>query len=97
MSPSELGELCRQLSTDADEAIRTGAVADIADEDLRALVSATTRLYATANEGADHASAPLADNVATTEAVVLATALLKAHDLNPFDLALWFSRSRTAG
>ncbi|GAB2745379.1 hypothetical protein GCM10027174_19080 [Salinifilum aidingensis] len=94
---SEFGELCRRVRDGADELLRTGGVADVPAEDLRALVSAATRLYATANEDADEATPPLEDGVSTTEAVVLATALLKAQDLNPFDLALWFSRSRTAG
>lgn len=97
MSASELGQLCQQLSQQVDKTIRDGQAVDLPAEDLRALVSATVRLYGTANEGADEATPPLQENVATTEAVVLATALLKAQELNPFDLALWFSRSRTAG
>ncbi len=97
LSPSEFGELCRRVRDGADGLLRTGGVADVPAEDLRALVSAATRMYATANEGAEEATAPLEDGVSTTEAVVLVTALLKAQDLNPFDLALWFSRSRTAG
>jgi hypothetical protein len=28
-----------------------------------------------------------------TDAVILATAVLRTHDLTPFELALWFSRS----
>ncbi|MHA6801051.1 hypothetical protein [Bounagaea algeriensis] len=96
-SPSEFGELCRRVRESSEELLRTGGVADVPAEDLRALVSAATRLYATANEGAAEATDPLEGGVSTTEAVVLVTALLKAQDLNPFDLALWFSRSRTAG
>jgi len=33
------------------------------------------------------------DTVSTTEAMVVACALLRAHHLNPFDLALWFQRT----
>ena len=56
-----------------------------------ALVAVAARAYAAAaEEGAD---AAVRDDLTPTDAVVLATAALRAHDLNPFDLALWFSRS----
>jgi hypothetical protein len=47
----------------------------------------------------DEGAAPGADvlavidgTVSTTEAMIMACALLRAQHLNPFDLALWFSR-----
>ena len=43
-----------------------------------------------AEEGAEP---PDARDTTPTDAVALATAALRSHDLNPFDLALWFSRS----
>ncbi|GAA4866331.1 hypothetical protein [Saccharopolyspora rosea] len=92
-----LPELSRQLSDEVDRLVGEGRAAEVGAEDLRRLVSSVVRLYAAANEGADEEVEPLDDDIATTDAVVLATALLKAQDLNPFDLALWFSRSRVAG
>ena len=97
MSLPEFNALSEQVAEQVDELIGDGRVAELPAEDLRRLVSSVVRLYAVANEGASEASSPLEDNVGTTEAVVLATALLKSQDLNPFDLALWFSRSRVAG
>lgn len=97
MSQPELSTLSRQVAEQVDRAIGGGSVAELPPEDLRRLVSSVVRLYAVANEGAAEEIAPLEGGVGTTEAVVLATALLKAQDLNPFDLALWFSRSRVAG
>jgi hypothetical protein len=66
-------------------------------QSLTRILSTAVRLYATVNEGRDEAVAPLEDATSTTDAVIVATALLKARDLNPFDLALWFSRDRVAG
>ena len=94
---TSLSELSTRLSDEVERLIGEGGAAGVAAEDLRRLVSSVVRLYAAANEGADEEVLPLHDDVATTDAVVLATALLKSQDLNPFDLALWFSRSRVAG
>ncbi|NDK23975.1 hypothetical protein FSY75_05700 [Streptomyces sp. TR1341] len=63
-----------------------------ADEPLlRTLVAATATVYAAASE-ATGGEIPLGEGVSTTDALVLACALLRAHHLNPFDLALWFTR-----
>ncbi|MEU3274869.1 hypothetical protein ABZ639_28825 [Saccharomonospora sp. NPDC006951] len=62
------------------------------DEDvLRTIVTAAAKLYAHHSEHSGAAN-PLTDEVSPTAAVDLACALLRARDLNPFDLALWFSR-----
>ncbi len=93
----DFGAVSHQAGRCVDQLIQAGAAGEVEPEDLRRLLSAAVRIYATANEGADQEVPPTDGTVATTEAVVLACALLKAHDLNPFDLALWFSRSRIAG
>lgn len=96
-SETDLGELVQQLGDRAQRAIREGEAADLSEDELRRLVSSAIQLYAAANEGSEQDLNPLEPEVATTDAVVMACALLKAQDLNPFDLALWFSRSRVAG
>lgn len=59
---------------------------------LREAISAATLLYSAAVTARGR-EVPLADPaVDTTSSVVLACALLRAQDLNPFDLALWFGR-----
>lgn len=90
----ELAGLIRRLADVADHA-RGEDLAALPEDTLRGLVSTTVRLYANANEAASADIAPLEPEISTTAAVVMACALLKARDLNPFDLALWFSRSRT--
>ena len=67
---------------------------ELSPESVRAVVSAATRLFAQASDRAGGPVAPLAPDVSTTDALILACALLRSHDLTPFDMAVWFSRSQ---
>lgn len=94
--PAALAEQLEQLTALATSAAtEPGAV--LSDDELRRVLSAAIRLYAAVSERAAENIVPINADVSTTDAVVLACALLKAHELNPFDLALWFSRTRVAG
>lgn len=84
-------ELAAALAAEVDAGLGDGAIAALAPGTARALVGAAARGYAVAAE--EGAEPPGAGDLTPTDAVVLATAVLRAHDLNPFDLALWFSRS----
>lgn len=92
MSRSEsIGTLVDELTAEVDAGLGDGAIAALDPDVARRLVAVAARLYAVA---AEEDARPLGGTDLTpTESVVLATAALKAHDLNPFDLALWFSRS----
>jgi hypothetical protein len=97
MSTSEnaarLSALVAQLSERIDETVKAGEVANVPQPDVTALLSGAVKLYATSAEEAE-SNVPVIDaTVSTTEAMVVACALLRAHHLNPFDLALWFSRT----
>ena len=65
---------------------------DLSADDVRAIVSAATRLYANASTRAGRELPPLAADVSTTDAVTLACALIRSQDLTPFDMAMWFGR-----
>ena len=103
MSPSEreartgaervrrIEDLVAELTAEVDAGLGDGAIAALAPDTARRLVATAARTYAVATE--EGAQAPTGTDLTPTEAVVLATAALRAHDLNPFDLALWFSRS----
>lgn len=95
MSPSERGAridaLVAELSTEIDAGLGDGAIAALAPDTARRLVATAARAYSVALE--EGAEPPTGTDLTPTDAVVLATAALRAHDLNPFDLALWFSRS----
>jgi hypothetical protein len=83
--------LVGELATEVDAGLGDGAIATLDPDVARRLVAVAARLYTVGVEEDAH---PLrGTDVTPTESVVLATAALKAHDLNPFDLALWFSRS----
>lgn len=66
--------------------------ASLTPDDIRAVLSAATRWYASAVEASGKEFRPVDAGVSATEAVTLACALLRSQDLTPFDLALWFSR-----
>jgi hypothetical protein len=88
-----------ELRAEIERTIEAGEVADLPGEQLTNLMSGAVRLYAARVEDTEPggATAPIIDaTVSTTDAVVVATALLRAHHLNPFDLALWFSRTASA-
>ena len=89
------------LSDDLDgEAQAVRLLDELAQRDVvsadavRAVISAATRLYAAACARAGEELPPLAPDVSTTDALTLACALLRAHDLTPFEMAMWFSRGR---
>ena len=62
------------------------------EEALTEQVTEATLAYARAVEEAGRELPPLTPDVSTTDAMTLACALLRSQNLNPFDLALWFSR-----
>ncbi|HXX20121.1 MAG TPA: hypothetical protein VEJ46_12025 [Candidatus Acidoferrum sp.] len=100
MSPSEesakLSALVAQLGLQIERTIQAGELAQVPPPDITQLVSGAVRLYAMSVEEAEPGAetAPVIDDtVSTTEAMVVACALLRAHHLNPFDLALWFQRT----
>ena len=68
--------------------------AELSPEQVRALVSATTRLYAAASARAGEELPPVGPEVSTTDAVSLACALVRSQDLTPFEMAVWFSRGQ---
>jgi hypothetical protein len=65
---------------------------DLTDDEIRAIVSATTRLYANASSRAGRELPPLTPAVSTTDALTLSCALLRSQDLTPFEMAMWFGR-----
>ena len=94
-SPSEraarIAALVDDLDGEVDAGLGDGAIAALDPDVARRLVAVAARTWAVATE--EGARPPTGTDITPTEAVVLATAALRAHDLNPFDLALWFSRS----
>jgi hypothetical protein len=87
-----IGALALALEQRFTELTKGEATETLDLEHLRILVSVSTRLFAFAADASAAPPVPVDESVSPTEAVALASALLRAHDLNPFDLAAWHSR-----
>jgi hypothetical protein len=76
----------------AVDGLRNGGNATITSAQLSTVVADITSLYAASAQSAR--SLPRLDpgQSTSTDAVVLISAIMAAHDLNTFDLALWLSR-----
>jgi hypothetical protein len=77
----------------ATAALERGEPDAISDELLHRTLAAAVKVYAAKAERRG-ALAPFADGeVTATESVVAACALIRAADLNLFDVAMWFHRA----
>lgn len=96
MSPSErtvkLSDAVAAVRRKIDAAIEAGELAAVPSEDITSLLTGAIKLYAAYEEELETEIPPTDATVSTTEAMVLACALLRAQRLNPFDLAVWFQR-----
>jgi len=97
MSPSDetakLSSLLAELREQIERVIQAGELAGLTREDVTSLVTEAVKLYAAFVEELDSDVPAIDSTVSTTEAMVVACALLRAQHMNPFDLALWFSRT----
>ena len=82
MSPSDAATILDQLAEQTD----------LSPDEVQAIVSAATRLYANASAQAGRELPPLTPDVSTTDALTLSCALLRSQDLTPFEMAMWFGR-----
>jgi hypothetical protein len=74
-------------------ALRSGDLDAIPDEELQRVLTAAVKAYAAKAEAADGELAPFQANAVTaTETAVTACAMIRAADLNLFDIAMWFQR-----
>jgi len=90
---SELSDIGMKLESIVTSAINSGVPLDWESLPFTELFTPLARLYAAACEAAGQEITPVTKDATPTEVVMLACALLRVQDLNPFDLALWFSRA----
>jgi hypothetical protein len=97
MSPSDeaakLSGLLADLRGQIERTTQAGELAGVPREDVTNLVTGAVKLYAAFVEELESDVPAIDSTVSTTEAMVVACALLRAQHMNPFDLALWFSQT----
>ena len=101
MSASEeaarLTRLVAEVRAQIERTTQAGELASVQKEDVTNLVTGAIKLYAAYTEELETEIPPVDSTVSTTEAMVVACALLRAQHMNPFDLALWFSTDDSEG
>lgn len=81
----------------AAAALARGDPDAISDEELSEVMAAAVKLYAAKVERRGSELKPFAEGAVTaTETVVAACAMIRAADLNLFDVAMWFHRAPRA-
>ena len=93
---AELERMAAAALTAADGALAAGTTSAISDSAVQQLMTASVRLFARKIEDERRYFSPLAapNAITPTEAAVLITELLRAVDLNLFDLSMWAGRPR---
>jgi hypothetical protein len=96
-APARLQALAQEVTALADAALAAERTADIPDEAVQKLLTAATRLFAHKIENEQRYFLPLTsrDAATPTEAAVLITEMMRAVNLNLFDLSMWAGRRET--
>src|SRR6202021_4260504 len=77
----------------AHDALKLGEPDAISDKTLQQVLTAAVKIYAAKVERRGHDVVPFPQHAGTgTETVVTACAMIRAADLNMFDVAIWFHR-----
>jgi hypothetical protein len=77
----------------AHAALKRGEPDAISDKTLQQVLTAAVKVYAAKVERRGHDVVPFPQHAVTaTETVVTACAMIRAADLNMFDVAIWFHR-----
>ena len=91
--PARTGAQATDFCAAARGALRRGEPDAISDKALQRVLTAAVKLYAAKVERRGHEVAPFPPNTVTaTETVVTACGMIRAADLNMFDVAIWFHR-----
>jgi hypothetical protein len=79
----------------AERALSSGAAPRVASGDLERVLTAAIKLYAAKAEAEATPPPPVSgDKITPTEAVVLVSEMMRAVNLNLFDLSMWYRRAR---
>jgi hypothetical protein len=99
VNPSaEFGSVAAAFAEVAEDTLTRGVASEIVSSDLERVLTAAVKLYA-AKAGTEPAPPPpvSADKITPTEVVVIVSELMRAANLNLFDLSMWYRRANIAG
>jgi hypothetical protein len=92
---AEFGRRAEALAALAEHALARGATDEIASADIERVLTAAMKLYGVKAEAEAVLPPPVsADKITPTEAVVVISELMRAVNLNLFDLSMWYRRAR---
>jgi hypothetical protein len=96
---AEFGSAATAFAEMAEDTLTSGAASQIASSDLERVLTAAIKLYAAraATEATPPPPPVAADKITPTEIVVMVSELMRAANLNLFDLSMWYRRANTAG
>ena len=99
--PSAIEDACqaagpaKTFAEAAELALARGNLGDISETDLQRVLTAAVKLYVARGEADGTFLPPVApDKVTPTEVVLVVSEMLRAADLNLFDLAMWYRRGK---
>jgi hypothetical protein len=93
----DVGAAIGRIGAAVDEALRDNRPDLVSDADMHRLLRDALRLYAFKTDKAGQFVAPYEPGAVTaTETVVAATGIIRAADMNLWDLAMWFNRAGSA-
>jgi hypothetical protein len=95
---AEFGSVAAAFAEVAEGTLTSGMSSHIASGDLERVLTAALKLYA-AKAATEPTPAPpvSADKITPTEVVVMVSELMRAANLNLFDLSMWYRRASTPG
>jgi hypothetical protein len=94
-SHEEFSRHAEALAAMAERALASGAARQIASEDIARVLTAAVKLYAARAEAEEAPPPPVsAERVTPTEIVVVVSEMMRAANLNLFDLSMWYRRAR---
>jgi DNA-binding IclR family transcriptional regulator len=78
-----------------EQALATGDFSRVPDDLIERVMTAAVKVYAAKGEAVGAYPLPLAaDRITPTEVVVVVSEMIRAADLNLFDLSMWYRRAR---
>ena len=96
--PLDPAEAADAIWVSAQQALADDELDQFSEESVQQLMTSAVKLFAAKVEAEDRFFLPVLDRegaLTATEAVVAVSEILRAVELNPFDLAMWFNRKRT--